>query len=216
MHSNGFVRISTNQRNALTRVEASDEQIGDHISASASVQAAEFDLMWSDIPSVGDFLSKNGRHLYSRNIVYSFESIKDTLGLEKHVPNLLAGLWAMGFFILLLALSRLVRPKHSSEAARGGFNSGERSSEKPWIRVSARYQILLTAATMFFLGVLLLYPAVAAYRQWLDEGRGLTALVAVGTFLGTLSVALAYAWMKGDLSWIRDKEEHGNSRERIS
>ncbi|MBI3556886.1 MAG: NADH-quinone oxidoreductase subunit A [Deltaproteobacteria bacterium] len=136
--------------------------------------------------------------------------------MEKHVPNLLAGLWAMGFFVALLALSRLVRPNRPTEAARGGFSSGERSTETPWIRISARYQILLAAATMFFLGVLLLYPAVASFRQWLEEGRGAAALASVGIFLGTLSVALAYAWMKGDLSWIRDKEEHGNSRERLS
>ncbi|MBI3543986.1 MAG: NADH-quinone oxidoreductase subunit A [Deltaproteobacteria bacterium] len=190
-----------------------DEKIGDEKRASRRTEAAELRLF---ICAFDDFPTKNGRHLYSRNIVYLFESLKRILGLEKHVPNLVAALWGFGFFALLLAGSKLVRPDRKSDAARSGFNSGERNSESPWIRMSARYHLLVAAATTFFLGVLILYPAVATFRQWLDEGHGVVALAAVGVFLGTLSVALAYAWMKGDLSWIRDKEENGNPRERVS
>jgi NADH-quinone oxidoreductase subunit A len=142
--------------------------------------------------------------------------------LEKHVPNLVAALWAFGFFAVLLALSKLVRP---DTKRRNSTSVWEKTSKTPWIRMSSRYQILLAVAALFFLGALVLYPAISAFRQWTDEGHGVSALIAVGLFLGTLSVALAFSWMKGDLSWITDSEsrsdnreenKNGNSRERIS
>jgi NADH:ubiquinone oxidoreductase subunit 3 (subunit A) len=129
--------------------------------------------------------------------------------LEKHVPNFLAGIWALGFVALTLVVSRLVRPE------RPKAEPAERTA-KPWIRMAARHQILMAAAAMFFLGALLMLPAAATFRQWLEEGRGVAAIGAVGLFLGTLSVALAFAWIKGDLSWSRHKEEHGDSRKRVS
>lgn len=144
------------------------------------------------------------------------------------MPNLLAALWALVFFALLLAFSKLVRPARRGDANRYssgsssdspmGFDdrSDQQSEGQPWIRMPARYQLLFVAATMFFLGVLLLYPAVATFRQWIDEGHGAAALIAIGVFLATLAVALAYAWMKGDLSWIKDKEDNGTTRERLS
>ena len=138
--------------------------------------------------------------------------------MEKHVPNMLAALWATGFLVLLVALSRLVRPNRSGSAAEDAFNSGEVIHSKPWTRMSARYQALLVIAAMFFLGVLLLFPPIATFREWLNEGKGLTALAAVGLFLATLAVALAHAWTRGDLSWVSDVEkgDHGDSGKRVS
>lgn len=137
---------------------------------------------------------------------------------------MLAALWAMGFLIVLMALSYLVRPKRPNANASKAFSSGEVPNSKPWIRMSARYHILIAVAAMFFLAVLLLFPPIATFRQWLSDGNGMAALLSVGMFLGTLAVALAYAWMKGDLSWIShveasteiDKEDHGNSGKRVS
>lgn len=132
------------------------------------------------------------------------------------MPNLLTALWILGFFAVLLGFSSLVRPSGPSEPQKNKLPSGEKVDEKPWIRMSARYQALIAVAATFFLGILLLYPAVSTFRHWLDQGRGIGALTAVGFFLGILSVALAYAWMKGDLSWIVDKEENGHIRKHIS
>jgi NADH-quinone oxidoreductase subunit A len=117
-------------------------------------------------------------------------------------------LWALVFFGVLLALSKLVRPDRKTEASRNAFSSGEKPSGEPWIRIRIRYQVLISVATVFFLGVLILYPAVATFRQWIEQGRGSFVLAAVGVFFGTLSVSLAYAWMNGDLNWIRDDQSN--------
>lgn len=138
---------------------------------------------------------------------------------------MLAALWALGFFAVLMALSHLVRPKRSSDpATTSAFSSGENPSGKPWIRMSARYHVLIAVAATFFLAVLLLFPSIATFKQWLVDGHGIAALTAVGMFLGTFAVALAYAWMKGDLSWISNVvtsegnhgETNGNPGKRVS
>jgi NADH:ubiquinone oxidoreductase subunit 3 (subunit A) len=134
--------------------------------------------------------------------------------MEKHVPGILAAVFAFAFFGVALWFSGLVRPGHARVAKPEGL-----SSDKPSVRISARYQVLLSAAALFFFGFLVLFPVVASFRKWIDEGRGSEALVLIGIFLGTMSIALAYAWMKGDLSWsgsTTDKGEHGNPRKRIS
>jgi NADH-quinone oxidoreductase subunit A len=139
--------------------------------------------------------------------------------MEKHVPNLLMAVWAFIVFGLLLVASSLVRPNKKNEATKRAFLSGEQPKGQPWVRVSIRYRALLSLAAVFFLGILVLYPAATAFRQWLDEGKGVLAFGALVVFLGTLSVALAYAWMNGDLSWIKEvetKEDHGSAGERVS
>jgi NADH:ubiquinone oxidoreductase subunit 3 (subunit A) len=149
---------------------------------------------------------------------------------------MLAALWALGFFVILMALSSLVRPQRrtqgrsgaktdddaasAEQSASNAVSSGETTIGKPWIKMSARYHILIAVAATFFLAVLLLFPPITTFRQWLDEGNGVSALLAVGMFLGTLAVALAHAWMKGDLSWVvrveTREENNGNPGKRVS
>ncbi|MEW6057434.1 MAG: NADH-quinone oxidoreductase subunit A [Bdellovibrionota bacterium] len=134
--------------------------------------------------------------------------------MEKHLPNFLAGIWGLGFLISLLVFSFWVRRSRRDESGKTAFSSGEAIESKPWIKMASRYQSLVVAAAAFFGAMFMLYPVVSTFRHALEEGRGLAALVAVSLFLASLSVALAYAWTKGDLSWIRDKESrnnHGNS-----
>lgn len=125
---------------------------------------------------------------------------------------MLAALWAMVFFVALLGFSKTVRPARK----QSGLIEKKPPTTKPWIRMSARCQSLIAVTAVFFLGALILFPVAAAFRRWSDDGNGVEALAVVGVFLGTLAVALAHSWMKGDLTWVRDKEEHGNTRERIS
>lgn len=109
-----------------------------------------------------------------------------------------------------------MRPDNNSAKARKELVAHDGSNVRPWIRMAARYHLLVAAAAMFFLGVLILYPAIATFKQWIEDGHGVAALVSVGLFMSSLSVALAYAWMKGDLSWTKDKEDNGNPRERLT
>lgn len=119
--------------------------------------------------------------------------------MEKHVPNLFSALWGVCFLAILVGLSKLVRPDRRQPSSHLRTRSGE-ESDKPALRLWAGHQVLIVGAAVLFFGLLVLYPAIATFRQWLTDGRGLEALILVGLFIGTLAVALAYAWMRGDLT----------------
>lgn len=134
--------------------------------------------------------------------------------MEKYVSHLIAGLWVLGFCILVNAASRLVRPNKSGPKARLAFHSNEGldSSEKlkpesPWIRVTARYHVLLVISVLFFVASLAFYPVAQVFKEWVLKGQGKLAFLEISIFIGTLTIALAYVWAKGDLNWIKGKEE---------
>jgi NADH-quinone oxidoreductase subunit A len=43
----------------------------------------------------------------------------------------------------------------------------------------------------------------AVFRGWVENGRGLLALVEVLVFVLVLFVGLVYVWSKGDLRWFK-------------
>lgn len=119
------------------------------------------------------------------------------------MPYVLMAVWVLAFFGALLAASRLVRPARRSPEGSLGYESGERPQGTPWIRMSARFQALLALACLYFIGTLVFYPAAVVFRAWVRDSRGLAAFAALAVFLGSFAVALAHAWKKGDLSWVR-------------
>jgi NADH:ubiquinone oxidoreductase subunit 3 (subunit A) len=134
--------------------------------------------------------------------------------MEKHIPGILAAVFALAFFGVALWLSRLVRPEAKRTAK---FEKTDGTG--PAVRIAARYQILISAAAMLFLGALVMFPAVVVFRKRIEDGRGTEALTWIGIFLGTVSIALAYAWVKGDLSWggnSAQEDHHGTSGKRAS
>jgi NADH:ubiquinone oxidoreductase subunit 3 (subunit A) len=52
---------------------------------------------------------------------------------------------------------------------------------------------------VFDAAVVLLVPVAAVLRRWVSEGMALRAVAELTVFVLVLSLALAYAWKKGDL-----------------
>jgi NADH:ubiquinone oxidoreductase subunit 3 (subunit A) len=98
------------------------------------------------------------------------------------------------FFFVLLFFSKLIRPRHFDRVQPD-------QNSILWSKINVRYQILLGISVLLFLAVLILYPAAVVLRQQIADGSGLAAFLELSFFLGTLSVALAYAWKKGDLTY---------------
>ena len=47
------------------------------------------------------------------------------------------------------------------------------------------------------------YPVVAVFKSWAEQGQGAFAFVELGVFLAILMVGLVYVWAKGDLEWLK-------------
>lgn len=62
-------------------------------------------------------------------------------------------------------------------------------------------------SVLFFVASLAFYPVALVFKEWVLKGEGKLAFLEISIFIGTLAIALAYVWAKGDLNWIKGKED---------
>jgi len=88
------------------------------------------------------------------------------------------------------------------------YECGEEVIGSPWVKFNIRFYIFALLFLIFEVDVILIFPPIVVFREWVEAGgsRGLFAFVEIFIFLFILILALAYAWRKGDLAWIKTVE----------
>jgi NADH-quinone oxidoreductase subunit A len=56
---------------------------------------------------------------------------------------------------------------------------------------------------IFEVEIALIFPVAAVFRQWTERGNGFLAWTEIFVFVGILFLGLLYAWVKGDLEWVK-------------
>ncbi len=124
---------------------------------------------------------------------------------------LVFALLGVGFVVLNLVLAKLLRPKSTSEPGKLAiYECGEPTIGQAWIRFDIRFYTVALMFVVFDVEVALLFPWAAIFRDFVDEGLGLTALIEAGTFIVILLVGLAYVWARGDIDWTSPTESRGS------
>lgn len=109
---------------------------------------------------------------------------------------------AIGFVILNLVIARLLRPRlrpHGDKLEI--YECGEPTVGGAWIRFDIRFYTVALMFVVFDVEVALLFPWAAIFRDLVERGLGLLALIEAGTFIAILMVGLAYVWARGDIDW---------------
>ena len=83
------------------------------------------------------------------------------------------------------------------------YECGEEPVGVAWFRLNPRFITVALLFLVFDVELALLWPVLVRVLAWIGMGEGIGALVKIGAFIGTLFLALAYAWAKGDLDWNR-------------
>jgi NADH-quinone oxidoreductase subunit A len=125
------------------------------------------------------------------------------------------------FFVLtfvfvgaLLGLASILRP-HNPEALKlTTYECGEPPTGGAWINFNIRFYLIALIFVIFDVEIAFIYPVAAVFRQWVNSGRGVFALVEIGLFLAILFVGLVYVWAKGDLDWLKRVRMSGTVPER--
>jgi len=125
------------------------------------------------------------------------------------------------FFVLafvfvgaLLGLASVLRP-HNPEAIKlTTYECGEPPIGGAWINFNIRFYLIALIFVIFDVEIAFIYPVAAVFRQWVNSGRGVFALVEIGLFLAILFVGLVYVWAKGDLDWLKRVRMSGTVPER--
>jgi NADH-quinone oxidoreductase subunit A len=113
--------------------------------------------------------------------------------------------FALGFGLcgLMLGLGQLLRPSNPNLGKLSTYECGEPPSGPAWINFNIRFYLIALVFVIFDVELAFVYPVVAVFRKWNDDGHGLFALVEIGLFIGILAVGLVYVWVKGDLEWLK-------------
>ena len=107
-----------------------------------------------------------------------------------------------GFVVMNLLLSRLLRPRSTTDAAKLAiYECGEPTIGQAWIRFDIRFYTVALMFVVFDVEVALLFPWGVIFRDLVDQGLGGLAFVEAAIFLVILMVGLAYVWARGDIEW---------------
>ncbi|MCW5893441.1 MAG: NADH-quinone oxidoreductase subunit A [bacterium] len=107
----------------------------------------------------------------------------------------------VGLCALMLALGSLLRPSAPSPGKLATYECGEPPSGPAWINFNIRFYLIALVFVIFDVELAFVYPVAAVFREMVEDGRGVTALVELLFFVGILAVGLAYVWARGDLAW---------------
>ena len=103
----------------------------------------------------------------------------------------------VGFAVVSLQVSRLLRPRSESLAKGLSYECGEIPVGEPWIRFRVAYYIFALIFAIFDIEAVFLYPWAIIFKS-----LGVFGFVEMMIFIAILVLGLAYAWAKGVLSWV--------------
>jgi NADH-quinone oxidoreductase subunit A len=103
-----------------------------------------------------------------------------------------AAIVALGF----LAASPLLGKRTFTREKMMPYECGSESTGGRHVKVAAKFNLTAILFVIFDVEVVFIYPWAVQFRS-----LGSVAFFAMLGFLGTLALALAYAWKKGALEW---------------
>ncbi len=107
------------------------------------------------------------------------------------------------FILVSLTLGRMLRPKAPSPEKLSTYECGEIPTQGAWVNFNMRFYMLALLFIIFDVEIALMLPVVVVFKQWVRNGSGALALAEMGVFVGILLLGLVYAWVKGDLEWVK-------------
>jgi NADH-quinone oxidoreductase subunit A len=110
---------------------------------------------------------------------------------------------AIGFVLVSMVLGKLIRPNNLYAKKLETYECGEEPIGPAWFNFNPRFYIVALIYIVFDVEIAFIYPVASVFKRWVEQGRGLFALLEIATFVLILMMGLLYVWVKGDLEWIR-------------
>jgi NADH-quinone oxidoreductase subunit A len=100
-------------------------------------------------------------------------------------------------------VSRLISPPAVQKKTREPYECGMDPYGSAWdIRFNISYYLYALIFLAFDVDILYLFPVAAAF----DRVSGLRGVLELFIFIGILSLAIIYAWVKGVFSWAKRRK----------
>ena len=118
--------------------------------------------------------------------------------MSPYIPILGIMALAAGFLAISIALSSVVGPRRYNRAKYDSYECGIDPTPRPagGGRFPVKYYITAMMFIIFDIEIVFLYPWAVAF-----DALGWFGLIAMTLFIVNVSVAYAYEWRRGGLSW---------------
>ncbi|MFN7132682.1 MAG: NADH-quinone oxidoreductase subunit A [Myxococcales bacterium] len=110
---------------------------------------------------------------------------------------------AVGFCLVNLLVGRLLRPVAPSADKSLPYECGERPIGAARFNFNPRFYVVALVFVIFEVEIALMLPVALVYRELVAEGAGGVAFAELLVFVAVLAAGLAWAWLRGDLDWVR-------------
>jgi NADH-quinone oxidoreductase subunit A len=121
--------------------------------------------------------------------------------LVQYLPIVILATLALGFAVLSLTASSLLRPNKPTPAKLAPYECGIEPERLPkGERFSVKFYVVAMLFIIFDVEIIFLFPWAVGFRQ-----LGLFGLIEMAVFIGLVFVAYVYVWKKGGLDWERDE-----------
>ena len=121
---------------------------------------------------------------------------------------------ALILLIVVLQLARLMRPHEKRPEDDEGrkvkymtYECGIEITGDSWIQFNIRFYVIALIFIIFDVEALLLFPWAVVFSK-----MGMVAFFEMLIFLSILALGLAYAWVKGDLEWVKVQVKNAGKR----
>lgn len=118
--------------------------------------------------------------------------------MNAYVPILVLGAIAVGFAGFSVIMALIVGPKRYNRAKLEPYECGIEPAAQPmgFGRYPVKYYLTAMLFIIFDIEIVFLYPWAVHF-----DALGFFGLFAMGLFIFNVSVAYAYEWRRGGLSW---------------
>lgn len=107
------------------------------------------------------------------------------------------------FVFMNMVLVRILAPYRPNREKNKTYECGEEPVGSGWLNFNARFYLIAILFIIFDVEIVLIFPVVARFRDYLVQGNGALAFFELAVFSLILFLGLAYAWKNGYLEWIR-------------
>ncbi len=119
-------------------------------------------------------------------------------------------LGGVGFVVMTLMVSKLLRPVRPNVEKQTTYESGEDPVKSAWGVFNVRFYVIALIFLLFETELVFLFPwaTVFADKQLMETTNGLWgkfSLLETFIFIGILTIGLIYVWANGMLNWAKPK-----------
>ncbi len=107
------------------------------------------------------------------------------------------------FVFLNMVLVSIVAPRRPNKAKNMTYECGEEPVGSGWLNFNARFYLIAILFIIFDVEIVLVFPVVVRFRDFVIRGDGGTIFVDLFVFAAILFLGLVYAWKNGYLEWLR-------------